>query len=102
MSESFEEACYKRAKEVAELVIKKQKDYGKKNITDNPFGSEIAIGVRMYDKFARFAHLKAQGLEPENETMQDTILDIMGYALVLTLVINKEFELPLKKDKDIK
>lgn len=96
----FDDASYQRAEEIARLVIKKQKDYGPKNILNCPVGAELGIAVRLYDKIARLTHLIESGATPENETLADTASDIMGYGLVLTLILNKEFELPMFDQDD--
>ncbi|NDC95570.1 hypothetical protein EBZ38_12700 [bacterium] len=96
---NFQDAAHSAAKEVADLVIRKQKDYGPKNILNSVVQPELAIAVRLNDKLARLANLVQSGKTPENESLQDTADDIIGYGLVLKLVLNKEFELPMKKDK---
>lgn len=96
---NFQDAAHSAAKEVADLVIRKQKDYGPKNILNSVVQPELAIAVRLNDKLARLANLVQSGKTPENESLQDTADDIIGYGLVLKLVLNGEFELPMKKDK---
>jgi len=96
---NFQDAAHGAAKEVADLVIRKQKDYGPKNILNSVVQPELAIAVRLNDKLARLANLVQSGKTPENESLQDTADDIIGYGLVLKLVLNGEFELPMKKDK---
>lgn len=97
----FEEACRDAAKEVADLVIRKQMDYGPKNILNSVVQPELAIAVRLNDKLARLANLVEQGRTPENESLQDTADDIIGYGLVLKMVLNGEFELPMQINSDI-
>lgn len=97
---TFPDAAHAAAKEVAELVIRKQKDYGPKNILNSVVQPELAIAVRLNDKLARLANLVQSGKTPENESLQDTADDIIGYGLVLKLVLNGEFELPMELDLD--
>jgi len=93
---TFNDACLKSAQEVAELVISKQQDYGKGNIMSSVVSPELAIAVRLNDKLARLANLIQSGQPPENESLVDTADDIIGYGLILKMVLNGEFELPLE------
>lgn len=97
----FEDACRQAASSVAELVIRKQKDYGPKNILNSVVQPELAIAVRLNDKLARLANLIQSGKTPENESLQDTADDIIGYGLVLKMVLNGEFTLPMEQDQEI-
>lgn len=92
----FDDAVQKTAQEVAELVIRKQRDYGTKNILNSVVSPELAIAVRLNDKLSRLANLVQSGNTPENETLKDTADDIIGYGLVLRMVLDDTFELPLK------
>ena len=40
-----------------------------------------------------------KGSEPENETLRDTADDIIGYGIVLKMVLDGTFELPLEEKK---
>lgn len=97
MSKTFDEAVHEVAKEIAELVISKQKDYGPKNIMNSVVSPELSIAVRLNDKLARLAHLVQSGATPENESLKDTARDIVGYGLVLNMVLDGTFLLPLEK-----
>lgn len=97
---TFDEAVHKAAQEVADLVISKQRDYGPKNIMNSVVSPELSIAVRLNDKLARLANLVQKGTTPENETLQDTANDIIGYGLVLKMVLEKKFLLPLEKEKN--
>lgn len=96
---TFPDAAQAAATKVADLVISKQKDYGPKNILNSVVQPELAIAVRLNDKLARLANLIQSGKNPENESLQDTADDIMGYGLVLKLVLNGEFELPMETEE---
>ena len=98
---TFEESVLATAKEVAELVIKKQHDYGKNNILKSVIKPELAILVRLNDKLARGANLIQEELTPENESLLDTANDIIGYGLILRMVLDGTFELPMK-EKNVK
>lgn len=93
---TFQQAAHAAADEVADLVISKQKDYGPKNILNSVVQPELAIAVRLNDKLARLANLVQQGKTPENETLMDTANDIIGYGLVLKMVLEGTFELPME------
>jgi hypothetical protein len=93
--DTFDEAVYSIADEMAKLVISKQKDYGQGNIL--AFG-EYGIMVRMSDKFERLKNLMGTGKQPSNESMDDTLSDIMGYASLWKMLRQDTFTLPLKED----
>lgn len=93
---TFNEEIHKLAQEIAELVVRKQKDYGTKNILNSPFGAEHGIVVREYDKLSRLANLIGNDKEPNNESIEDTWLDVAGYALVALMVRKGLFTLPLE------
>lgn len=78
---------------IAELIIKKQRDYGKGNILT--FG-EFGVLVRMNDKFERLKNLVLNKKDAENESIDDTLDDIIGYATLYKLLRNNQFELPLE------
>lgn len=93
---SFEEAAYKIGEEIAELVIKKQRDYGKDNILNSPFGPETLITLRIHEKTQRLANLIKTQQQPSNESIEDSWDDIIGYAFVGKMLQNDTFKLPLK------
>jgi len=93
---TWQEACFNKAKNIAELLIKKQHDYGKQNILD--FG-EYGILVRSNDKFARLKNLYNNKKSPQNESIRDNWLDIAGYAILALMLIDKEFGLPFIEEK---
>jgi hypothetical protein len=92
----FPVAAHKAAEEVADIVISKQKDYGPKNILNSVVQPELAIAVRLNDKLARLANLIQQGKTPENESLMDTANDIIGYGIVLKMVLEGTFTLPME------
>lgn len=93
---TFEEALYAVAKEVIELVITKQHDYGHGNIL--AFG-EFGVLVRTSDKLERLKNLLKSNTEPENEAVEDTWTDLAGYSLLALMLRRGTFTLPLEKDK---
>lgn len=79
--------------ELIETLIRKQKDYGPQNI--RRFG-HTGLMVRFHDKVARVENLLAKGVEPENESLRDNFLDLVGYAAIGIMWSTGEFLLPLK------
>ena len=94
---TFDEQAKLTAEQIAILVTNKQRDYGPNNILRCPVGAELGIVVRLYDKLARLANLIQSGKTPENETLVDTANDIIGYGIVLRMVLDGTFTLPLEK-----
>jgi hypothetical protein len=73
-------------------LIKKQKDYGPKNISDSPGGPLNGLRVRMFDKLARINNLVETGVTPENESLRDSFMDIANYAIIAMMVLDKQWE----------
>ena len=78
---SKESRIFGAANEVASLLVMKNADYGDDNI--KKYG-EFGVLVRLTDKFARLQHLWER--KAKNESIDDTIDDIIGYALILKLL----------------
>lgn len=89
--EYFEEALDSVLDEMRELMISKQKDYGSKNIME--FG-EYGVLVRANDKMARLKNLLQAGKEPNNESVEDSWLDLANYAVIALMVRRGIFDLP--------
>lgn len=77
------------------LMARKQADYGHQNILR--FGRK-GVEVRLWDKIARYENLLKRGVEPENESLHDTLIDIIGYAIIWRMLTNATFDLPLEAD----
>lgn len=91
LDEAFEEVC----KKALETFVKKHKDYGKGNILDM---GELGIAFRISEKFNRIKHLLMTGNKPENESVDDSWLDIAVYAIIAILLRKGWFEkLEIKK-----
>lgn len=78
-------------------VVKKQRDYGPENIAK--FGMNGLV-IRIHDKVARLENLVAKDKTPTNESVQDTLLDIIGYSVIALMWINKTFLLPMSYEDD--
>lgn len=81
-----------------QLLASKQHDYGHANI--DKFGG-YGVLVRLWDKISRYENLMArQGDSPSHESIQDTLVDIVGYCAIHRMVLTGVFSFPL--DADIK
>jgi len=80
---------------IAELLIGKQSDYGTENIAR--FGRTGLI-IRLHDKVARLENLRDSSLtlNPWNESIEDTLLDIIGYSVVGMMWEDGTFMVPLQ------
>lgn len=76
--DAFQDYCEKNI----ELFKRKQLDYGPKNIAE--FG-EIGVLIRLNDKLQRLIHLITSNLEPTNESIEDSYMDISIYAIIALL-----------------
>ena len=93
---TFEEGFDLIVKDLKDLIIRKQKDYGHGNILK--FG-QLGVMVRVSDKFERLINLWKKGTTPKNETVIDTWQDIANYAIIWLMLEKKVFDLPLKDDR---
>ena len=81
--------------QMVNLLCNKQHDYGTGNIL--AFGI-MGIAVRMSDKIERLNNLTrniSSNPIPRNESLLDTLMDIVGYAVVTGMVIANHFTLEL-------
>lgn len=77
------------------LLIRKHKDYGPKNIAHSPGGALNGLRVRMHDKIARINHLVDSRVAPSNESLRDSFIDLLNYSAIAILVLeNKWPEVP--------
>jgi len=81
--------------EMLNLLVRKQRDYGHENIL--AFG-HVGIAIRMCDKLARLDSLLTSGATPSNESLVDTWMDLVGYAVISEMLYLDVFELELKDD----
>lgn len=82
-------------------VARKQMDYGPSNIAK--FGIYGLI-VRMHDKIGRLRNLieTSKTNNVQDETVYDTLVDLVGYCTVAYLWINDWFLLPLDREYTFK
>lgn len=81
--------------DVHNIVVGKQRDYGPENI--RRFGRQ-GLMVRMHDKVARLENLLSidGGGKPNNESIKDNLLDVVGYSTVAIMWESMTFLLPLQ------
>ena len=79
---------------IAGLVTRKQRDYGSDNIMR--FG-RLGLLVRVHDKIARLENLAARGTAPNNESVSDNYMDVIGYCVVAMIFERGWFTLPLQE-----
>jgi hypothetical protein len=72
--------------------IKKHNDYGPKNISDAPGGPLTGLAVRLHDKVARLSNLVTNNKKPSNESLEDTFVDILNYAVIGLLVLKDKWD----------
>jgi len=87
----FREMSSSVYKEALDVLIKKQNDYGPKNIALAPGGTVNGLRVRMHDKLSRINHLVESGADPENESLRDSFLDMMNYSAIGLMVLDGEW-----------
>lgn len=78
---------------IVSTLVRKQRDYGHENI--RRFGSQ-GLYVRLHDKVARLENLLSTGATPENESLQDNVMDVVGYCAIGCMWEAQKFLLPLK------
>ena len=77
------------------LLIRKHKDYGPKNISHSPGGALNGLRVRMHDNVARINHLIDSEVAPSNESLRDSFLDLLNYSAIAMMVLDKTWpEIP--------
>lgn len=77
------------------ILCRKQHDYGHENI--NMFGI-VGVGIRLCDKIARLHNLYANDIDPDNEAVDDTWADIVGYGVLADMLQQDWFKLQLEDD----
>lgn len=81
--------------EVSQLLLKKNKDYGGSVFQAPVFCPslpvESAILCRISDKYNRWQNLKnSEETSAVEETISETLRDMLGYAIILCMVLNAE------------
>ena len=80
-------------KALENTLLQKNADYGNSSqrspILTPRLSAQDALKVRLSDKIARFIQLEQSGAARVNESLDDTLLDMAGYC-VLLLIARKE------------
>jgi hypothetical protein len=90
--DSFTSYVYLQTDRLAELLVKKQRDYGPKNISHSPGGPINGLRVRMFDKLARINNLYETGATPENESLRDSFMDLANYGIIALMVLDGQWK----------
>ena len=70
------------------LLIDKHNDYGPKNVSQSPGGPLNGLRVRMWDKIARINNLIDNDLDPKNESLRDSFMDLANYSIIALMVLD--------------
>ena len=70
------------------LLASKQHDYGHENILR--FGTN-GVRVRLWDKIARYENPVARAGHAKNESIQDSLIDMVGYCTIYGMMMNLTF-----------
>jgi hypothetical protein len=82
----FDIDVYDIAEELAELLVRKHKDYGPGNINGSPYGAVPGLITRMWDKMARIKNLTENDKQAANEPLEDSFMDLANYAIIGLMV----------------
>jgi hypothetical protein len=88
---SFNDTVYRYFEVNADLLLEKHHDYGPSNIANSPGGPLNGLRVRMHDKLARINHLIDNDVDPVNESLRDSFVDLANYAMIGLLVMDGEW-----------
>jgi hypothetical protein len=88
VSRTFVHNVWKVSDECTNILIKKQEDYGPHNIGQAPGGALNGLIVRIHDKISRIKHLTESKVEPNNESLRDSYIDLANYALIALMVLD--------------
>jgi len=83
-----------KAREIFYLFCSKHQDYGPNNIA--AMGVDGIVSM-LKSKVERLDRLHTQKVDPNNETLRDTVLDIADYGIILLLVMDGQW--PTVKEK---
>ena len=77
--------------EAGNLLLRKQMDYGPTNISRAPGGPLNGLRVRMHDKIARINNLLDKGVNPQNESLRDSFIDLLNYSAIAIMVLENKW-----------
>jgi hypothetical protein len=84
--------AYEIVDEAVDILVSKHEDYGPLNIANAPGGPLNGLAVRLHDKVSRLGNLTKTGNEPNHESLRDTFIDIINYAVIGILVTENNWE----------
>ena len=84
--EDFKDDASPIYNELFNILVSKQEDYGPLNIWNAPGGATNGLMVRMSDKLERLKNLIYNSIEPNNEALEDSFVDIANYAIIALMV----------------
>jgi len=90
-NKEFNDALQFKFQEAKSLLLQKHEDYGPTNISNAPGGPLNGLRVRIHDKSARINHLLDSGVEPKNESLRDSFIDMANYAIIALMVIDGDW-----------
>jgi len=90
---TFEQALARLNAECDRVMVKKQLDYGNLNIA---IWDILGVAVRLTDKVMRLRELILSGRLPQNESIRDTAVDIRNYGLILLMLVDGLWGLPME------
>jgi AAA+ ATPase superfamily predicted ATPase len=90
-NKKFNDALQHKFQEAKALLLQKHEDYGPTNISNAPGGPLNGLRVRIHDKSARINHLLDSGVEPKNESLRDSFIDMANYAIIALMVIDGDW-----------
>lgn len=92
----FDKPAAAHIDEISDILIRKQRDYGHDNISR--FG-RTGILIRLHDKVARLENLHRHAVAPENESVVDNFVDLIGYSSIGIMWERGWYMLPLEEAK---
>ena len=113
---SFEDGVREILEGAYEIVCAKQHDYGHGNILNgriaqvieawkvegvtNTRAQQLAIVNRLGEKVDRLVNLFGRRDEAQNESIEDTVIDLIGLSVVFMMVESGTFRRQLREDMD--
>jgi len=91
ISQEFIDTVRQLLDEAGNLLLRKQMDYGPTNISKAPGGALNGLRVRMHDKIARINNLIDKGVDPQNESLRDSFIDLLNYSAIAIMVLEKKW-----------
>ena len=96
---TFEQVMAQLNAECDRAMIKKRLDYGNLNIA---VWDVLGVAVRLTDKVMRLRELILSGRPPQNESIRDTAVDIRNYGLILLMLVDGLWGLPMEATQNTK